>query len=322
MSDAVPSLSIVIEWENAGRIGAERAGRMLRALHSQFAELGAGAGGGHEIILLHDPRTVRRDVLVESLHEAGADWPAEIIYAAVPGHGYYRQKNAGAALARNDIIIFLDSDVVPEPGWLRGLAGPLGSPDVDVVCGNTYVDPDSFYAAAMALGWIFPLRSTEHGLVRSQSFCANNFAIRRAVFARHPFPETGQYRGQCGFLAEDLIGSGHNIYLNRDAQVAHPPPYGLKQFVIRALWGGYDDRIRRRLRAQHLAGRGTRGLTRKSGAYLMRIFRDRRRVQLSLGGAVVAAGIAILYQGLRMTAYLTSKAAPKLVRRSLERVET
>jgi hypothetical protein len=199
--------------------------------------------------------------------------------------------------------------------------GPFASPDLDVVCGNTFVAPDTLYSAAMALTWIFPLRSTESGLVRSRFFHANNVAFRRAVFARHPFPETGQFRGQCGFLADELIRSGHEIYLNRDAQVAHAPPQGLKHFVVRALWGGHDARVRAKLRTQHAAAPGTGGKARKLGAYLLRIFRERRRVGLGLGGALVAAGLAVVYHGLSLTAYLSSAAAPALVRHGLERVD-
>ena len=321
MSEAVPSLSIVIEWENAGRIGAARARRMLRALRRQLRDVDPGATAGHEIILLHDPLKVRRETIAESVREAGPDWPAEITYAPVPGIGYYRQKNAGAALARNDILIFLDSDVVPEPGWLDRLTKPFASPGVEVVCGNTFVAPDSLYSAAMALTWIFPLRSTETGLVPSRFFHANNVAFRRALFALHPFPETGQFRGQCGFLAEELIRNGHEIYLSRDAQVAHAPPQGLKHFVLRALWGGYDERIRAKLLARRSVARGTRSPARKLGTYVSRIFRERRRVELGLGGAAVAAGIAIVYQGLRVASYLASRAAPRLVRRGLERAD-
>ena len=321
MSDSVPSLSIVIEWENAGRIGAARARRMLSTLHDQLRELGPAPGAGHEIILLHDPRKVERESVIASLRDAAGDWPAEITCVAAPGGGYYQQKNAGAALARGDIVIFLDSDVVPEPGWLAALTAPFASPGVDVVCGNTFVDPDGLYAAAMALTWIFPLRSAESGLVRSPYFYANNVAIRRAVFARHPFPETGQFRGQCGFLADELVRSGHEIYLSRDAQVAHAPPQGLKHFVVRALWGGHDDRIRaKRLGPQKAAG-PTRPLAARVGGRFARIFRERGRVGLGLGGAVVAAGLAILYQGLRLTAYLASAAAPKLVESGLARVD-
>ena len=321
MSQPIPSLSIVIEWENAGRIGAERARRMLCALRSQLEEIGPGSGEGHQIVLLHDPDRVTRETVAASVREAGADWPAEIVYAAAPGGGYYRQKNAGAALARNDILIFLDSDVVPEPGWLAGLVAPFASPGVDVVCGNIFVDHHGLYSAAMALTWIFPLRSTESGLVRSRFFYANNVAFRRAVFAKHPFPETGQFRGQCGFLAEELIGSGHEIYLSRDAQVAHAPPQGLKRFVVRALWGGHDDRIRANLVARRPPQTAARSPARKLAGYVARIFRERRRVELGLGGAVVATGLAIVYRGLSLSAFLASKAAPKLVQRGLERVD-
>ena len=320
MSEAVPSLSIVMEWENAGRIGAERANRTLRTLRTQLGALGSNEATPHQIILVYDPRKARPDRIAESMTQAGRDWPAEITYVEAAGDDYYCQKNRGAALARNEILVFLDSDVVPEAGWLAALIAPFSAPEIEVVCGNTYVAPESLYTAAMALIWLFPLRSEEGGLVASRYFYANNVAFRRTLFARHAFPETGQFRGQCGALADLLRARGHRIHLSRDAQVAHPPPQGFKAFVVRALWGGHDTRINARLRGARLH-RGT-GLTlRKTAGHFSRIFRDRRRVGLGISGACIASALAILYQGLVLAGDLAAGAAPELFRRGLERAD-
>src|SRR3954465_10274816 len=43
----------------------------------------------------------------------------------VPGAEYYEMKNAGAAEATGDVVVYLDCDVVPEPGWLANLLPPF-----------------------------------------------------------------------------------------------------------------------------------------------------------------------------------------------------
>jgi glycosyltransferase involved in cell wall biosynthesis len=51
-----------------------------------------------------------------------ATWPEEIRVIAAPGLGYYAQKNRGVDLAGAEWIVVLESDVIPEDGWLDGLA--------------------------------------------------------------------------------------------------------------------------------------------------------------------------------------------------------
>jgi hypothetical protein len=314
-------LSIVIEWENAGRIGASRAHRMLAELHAQLLELQSGRPVNCEIIVPHDPEKVARAIPAEAMRAVtdGAAWPAELRFVEIAGGDYYQQKNAGAALARGDLLLFVDSDVVPESGWLQSLIQAFASPGIDVVGGNTFVEPEGFYAKAVALLWFFPLRSNHSGIVATSNFYANNVAFRRATFERHNFPSSGQFRGQCAALAEDLTRSGHHIWLSHDAQVAHPPPAGLGAFLLRALWNGHDDCISARFgRRNHLAG-GLRSIGARFLGALIRIRRDRARVGLGPTGAIAAMGVAALYYCLDLMGFLATLVAPGLVRRALQR---
>ena len=56
---------------------------------------------------------------------------------------------------------FLDSDVVPEPGWLDRLLDALAGPGVEVVAGGTYVEPVGLVGKTFALTWFFPLRGDD-----------------------------------------------------------------------------------------------------------------------------------------------------------------
>jgi hypothetical protein len=317
-----PSLSIIVEWENAERIGTARARQMLAALHTQLCELTPGLRSGCEIIVLHDPNKIPRDVPLGCIRAIGrsASWPAEFHFLGTAGGSYYQQKNAGAALAEGDLLIFLDSDVIPEPGWLKGVIQPFSSSDVDVVGGNTFVEHDDLYSKAIALVWFFPLRSTRTEIVPASNFYANNVAFRRAVFASHNFPLTGQFRGQCTALAEELTRNGYGIWLSQAAQVAHPPPAGVKAFLLRALWNGHDDSVGHELNRRSSV-RGLKSIAARFLGAIAKVWHDRMRVGLGPAGAVAASAIAVLYYGLSLIAFLATLAMPGLVRRTLSRAD-
>jgi hypothetical protein len=119
---------------------------------------------------------------VEEIFEGVAPldaWPAEVRIISTEGLEYVEQKNFGARQSNPDLIIFLGSDVIPEPGWLIGLLGAFRNPEVQVAGGNTYLSPEGLYGKAFALFWFFPMRVEGNGLRRTNGFWANNVAFRR-----------------------------------------------------------------------------------------------------------------------------------------------
>jgi hypothetical protein len=318
-----PSLSLVIEWENANRIGVERARRMLAALHEQLREVGAPGRGEHEVFLLFPEDDVSDAELRPIVEEVAPidSWPARFRLVPSTAGGYYEQKNAGAALTSGDILIFLDSDVVPQPGWLAGLIDGLQRSNASVVCGNTFVEYDGVYSAAVALSWFFPLRSEEEGLKPTHFFYANNVAFRRDVFMKHQFPETGQFRGQCSALAVNLERDGHQIVMNGASRVAHPPPEGLKHYAVRALWNGHDDFISMRNAGNASFLGGSKKIARDLRWTLQTIKRDHPKVGFGLAGAAVAGSLAAVYCGLKWMSYTAAIADDRKVYRTLEKVD-
>jgi len=154
---------------------------------------------------------------------------------------YCRMKNAGAAFSKGDIIIFLDSDVIPGANWLGALLGSFADPQVCVVVGNTYVDHDGpgAYSKAMALSWMFPLLDPSDRLAPSTWFYANNVAFRREIFLSRQFPDVpGLIHAPAALLINRLQRDGVLIWFAGNARASHPPPNGPRHFVMRAMSGG------------------------------------------------------------------------------------
>ena len=310
-----PPLSIIIEWENAGRIGVVRARRMMAQLHLQLSALPPSLDGRPEILLMYNEALTSRQEVEALVRAPGReDWPADVRYLAAIDGSYYEQKNFGAANTSGDVIIFLDSDVVPEPGWLAALLDSISDPQIEVVCGATSIEPEGFYSAAVALFWFFPTKGKKRNLIESRRFFANNVAFRRSLFEKHNFPPSGQYRGQCALLAEELMANGHRIWRNRAAHVLHPAPEGFKHFTLRALWHGHDDMVHKTRKGGGASLRaGTFQFVADARRSWRIIRRQRRTVGLGTAGAAGALALGLSYYALKYIGYVMSSIRPKLV---------
>lgn len=231
-----PILSIVVELDNWRHGESSRARRMLDQVLRQVREA-TDLRGRAEILLLYDERGIARgeiEAVVRALVREG-DAPVELV--PTPGLRYYALKNEGTRRARGDVLLFVDSDVIPEPAWLERLLGSLRDPEVEVVAGNTYVDRDTFYAKTFALGWYFPARLPDGPVIEATPPCVNTIAIRRHVVEKYPFPEDpGLYMAQTTVWGQLLRDRGVRTHLNPSARVAHPPPVFLRSAILQ----GYD----------------------------------------------------------------------------------
>jgi hypothetical protein len=317
MGSVEPSLSIVVEWENARLAEAERPLAMLAELARQLDELAVPSPRPVEIVLLHNPEAVDGAAIEAMIdHARPRDrWAASFRLLASADRTYYEQKNFGVASTSGDIVLLLDSDVVPEPGWLQKLLAAFDDPAVAVVCGSTYIELASLYDRAVALFWLFPLRPEGERMEEAKSFYANNVAFRRAVIAANPFPDLPTFRGQCRMLSERLRTQGIRILRHTGARVSHPPPNGWRHFVNRALCEGHDEAVRDRERGRSLVGRGMRDFWRRMRYATGRVVTDRRAVGLSPLGAFGAWSVALGYYALKLTGRLLTALDPSIVRR-------
>jgi hypothetical protein len=237
-----PSFSIIIEWENALHGQLWRASKMLNALSKQIVEISPSLSLKPEVIIVYDSTDLKGLEVDKTVNEQLTCCLSVIDLKIFPTNGlhYYELKNFGVGHSSNDIIIFLDSDVIPEDGWLSALLEPFQNPHINVVGGNTYLDSNNLYDKAFALFWCFPLKSdTADHVCEEKIFFANNVAFRRNIFEAYQFPNLPQFRGQCMVLSNNLWRNRIKIFRQPKSRGAHPTPK-LKRFVMEALCQGHD----------------------------------------------------------------------------------
>jgi len=315
----MPSFSIIIEWDNARFSELDRSRRMLQVLRRQINDLPPSRQVA-AVIVLYDRHSIDGTMLNKIVDEELRCDPCRSEVRVVPTDGlrYYEQKNFGAGLIPSDVKIFLDCDIVPEPGWLGAMVESFDDPDVAVVAGQTYIEPNDLLGKAFALFWFFKLRDPSSDLTRTHVFYANNVAFRADILHRHPFPDLEAFRGQCWILSNTLRANGINVLAQNRARVAHPRPRGFWFFLARALNSGRDEVLangaldeggRRPLRNVYWNYRNA--LTRS-----FRNFRDHAR-EIGLGpmGATIGYSIAVAYFSLKAIGELVTVARPNLIAR-------
>jgi len=331
-------VSVVIEWDNARVSKLVRARNMYRVLVGQIRRLhddwDSYAKGGSrteqtitrviEVFVLYDALEIEPAVIEAVTSAPGSALPDGVALHVVgtPGLGYYDLKNEGAKHARGDIVVFLDSDVIPEPDWLDEILRPFRDPAIQVVAGNSYIEPVSLYSRAFALTWFFPLRTPVGPLATTSCFFANNFAGRREVLRQYPFPDQPRFRGQCTTLAKTLVKDGVSICANPNAHIAHPAPNGVSHFFRRAIWEGHDVIVDHCLRGA-LAPVGTgesirlsySGLRTKASQLWRTVQSQRGQVGLSAVAAPLAFAIALVYYTTCAVGEILSRRDPHIIRR-------
>jgi hypothetical protein len=237
----VPRISIVIEWENAILADDSIQPALLERLARQADLLKEPI----EILTVLDPAVVDRAALAAVFSRYFSQHRfASTGFLGVPGKHYYELKNHGARQARGDIVIFADSDIIPNRRWLTSHVHFLDdNPGVAMTAGYTFIKPEGIVGKAFAAGWFFPLRPRGQRVNEPASFLwANNCAYRRSALLAHPFPDGhgGQTRGACGRQLMEFKESGLRTANISAAQVIHPPPNGVGHFVSRAMAEGRD----------------------------------------------------------------------------------
>jgi hypothetical protein len=301
-----PRVSLVVEWDNVRLAGASRARLMLERLGE---ELAAGRDET-EVLLVHDGRPGDVAEAQRLLAPTGAD----VRVLSAPGSDYYELKNAGVRAARGELVVFLDCDIVTEPGWLGEMVAPFADSAIDVVAGSPYLEPAGLWGKSLALASVFRLRE-EHGEVApAEQFFANSLAFRRETALAYPFPKlAGTSRVSCVALARRLADANVGVVRTTRARGAHPPPASIGRALRRALAHGRDTVVLSE------AGLGPKA-TGRTGARRVRevlgaAVANRRRVGLPAAALPVALAIAVVYYGTAGVGVALARLAPRAARR-------
>ena len=144
----------------------------------------------------------------------------------------YDQAKVAAALASDsEMVIFLDGDCIPQPGWHEHLLAELRAGTAGAA-GYTRYDP-GFHGTLMTVmdfGFFFPLARR---VVLCYAF--NNVAFRRQTLTDVPIPD-GNLRCHCYGHACQLERRGTPVVLTPAARAVHETPSFLRERTRR----GFD----------------------------------------------------------------------------------
>lgn len=208
--------------------------RLLEALRPQVAKHAA-----REVVVVNDGS---HDATYENIVRGCADIAG---YHALPENvGIARARNAVAARARGDYLVFTDDDCVPPSFWLDWLEARLdANPEIDVLIGTTQPrlpDRPRFFERVNGHYTLIP---TPHGTPAMPLFVTANVAIRRELFERvgrfgfvQAFPA-----GEDTELASRLSAAGARIVVDPHWFVHHDVSDGLIRQMRRYWRYGYAN---------------------------------------------------------------------------------
>lgn len=325
-------LSVVIEWENAVFADCDRTRVMLDRLYTQAGELRRAGDASSddpvqryyaaftepiEAMVMHDPELIPRETVEALLWSMAPREHADVSMSvvSVPGKRYYRLKNEGASRSSGDLVLFLDSDVIPSEDWLLRLVGDMADEGVHVVAGAVFCEHRNFFEKAVSAFWVFPMPPRTRELRREVVLYANNVLFRREIIEAFPYPaDDHESRGACARLYWKLTNQGYGLYRDNAARVLHPAPPGLVMLLRRGVAEGRDGCIYDTVKG--VPARLVRALgrpVRKVGRATYRAVRFGRDIDLPWWQVPGVVAMSAVYFTAFMAGGLLAPFAPRLV---------
>ncbi len=209
---------------------------------------------------------------------------------SLPGITVGALRNRGAALARGDVLAFIDADCVASPTWLAGACAALAEGGVAV--GNTYdrpaVSDGSDWIEALWFGDVRPGRHHTHEL------WSGNLIVGKADFQA------------CGGFDERLVSYedvalsrslGHRgmLYLDDRVRVTHVGgPKTVAEFARQQLWHGFEEWTAFRLGIKRETFLPTMIFIIAIAAVLASIFLPAAAASIALGSGIAAIALVTL----------------------------
>ncbi len=271
--------------------------RTLDALDGQRTVTRCGRRFRFEVVVVADGCT---DGSEDAVRTARTSYPCRLVEQANAGPAAAR--NAGVAVARGDVVVFIDDDVVPGPECLAVHVGHHDADPAVVVIGPMSTPPDHRMTPWVAweqhqLEKWYPFFRSHPGAGYHHFYTANASVGRDRLEQVGGFDATYK-RAEDIELAHRLEEAGCHFVFDVDAAALHYAERSLESWrriafeygrnEVLFAGGGLDDRLDR-LREKH------RGTSRAQQLVVERLA-PRRRVAASV--ATVSEGVAVVADSL------------------------
>lgn len=226
--------TIIIETENLGMAGLEDLKKSLDSLKDQDFPIKKV----DEVILI-----VGSHVSENIQSEIKSDYPWLKIHIEKNGLDYAKSKMLGANLAKNKILIFMDSDMDYESTWLTNMVNTFGYIDKGfVISGDTRLETNSAYNMALNSMWMVQVLSDKISVPTPTTFFPlNNFAISKDLMTKIPLPyHLNLYRNKIPIWEKMLLNNGNKVLRAPGTRGFHAPPGKLIDWFFRMLIYGSD----------------------------------------------------------------------------------
>ena len=215
-----PGITVIIPTNRPPRILEP----CLRALNAQSVN-----DVSFEVLVVNDGATHDLTPLADSMRARGLT----IRVLDIPRRGPGPARNAGAAAAGGDVLVFTDDDCVPEPGWLAAFAAS-SQQHPNALLGGKVVNllPHRLASEASQVLVEFLYAYYNRDPLDARFFTSNNMAARRDVFLGHGgFDETftlnaGEDRDLCARWREQ----GGRLVFVPDARIGHAHDLNARRF--------------------------------------------------------------------------------------------
>ncbi len=202
---------------------AGRPGPLERCLSALEAEAPAGFAGV-EVLTIHAPGDRA------SMEMVRGRFPGVRILEA-PARNLSLQRNLGAREAGGEILVYIDDDAWPAPGWLEALAEPFAEPGVAGASGPVLFPGGDLQFGPMAVtrvGRQFPLDSPEEVPAGACPLLAGgNLALRKKdLLEAGGFDENYRYHLDDADLCVRLWSRGKMLVYAEKARLFHEPARG------------------------------------------------------------------------------------------------
>lgn len=200
---------------------------IIPSYNREEALLGCLPAIGAEVVACNGELIVVDQTGYDKVRLSGAAGGADLKHIRSKRPNLPAARNVGCSVARGDILVFIDDDAIPQPGWLRTHLAAYDNPAIGAIAGGV-IDSNAKGEAPIPVKYdpINGSYSTDFGCTTRQetiSVPGVNFSVRRAVWQATLFDES--YVGNAYFEEVDfafrLRRAGWAILYEPAARVVH-----------------------------------------------------------------------------------------------------